>query len=145
MPLHELSDLDIEAYYKHNKSFGGCFSKDRAFELKDNHFYILNMDHPSGPGTHWILVYLLNPKVGIYFDSFGAPPPTTILSYMRKHRAINYRNICDFQSLYSSSCGWFCIYVTDNLLNGRSFDSIERDFSTNIRANEALLRKYFKR
>jgi hypothetical protein len=143
MTLPELSDIEIENHFKNNPQFGGCFSKNLTRRIKDNKFYILNLDVPSGSGSHWTLLSLIGPE-GIYFDSFGVEPSEPVLKMMKKFKKVNIRNLNDMQSLTSSSCGFWCIFVIEQLLKGIPFYEIVNNFSNNHKKNEAILTKYFK-
>ena len=86
-------------------------------------FHIINLDHESGPCTHWVVLYSFRKKP-IYFDSVGVWPPkelTKINNLMFNDYRIESRN--------SRSCGLYCIYVCDQLLAGRHFIDILLDFS----------------
>jgi hypothetical protein len=141
--LRELSNLQIDQYYRGNPRYGGCFSKDQSKDFKNGKFYILNMDHPSGNGTHWVLLYLVDPIYAVYFDSFGAPMPQQELNWISRHRhgncLINEREV---QSLGSITCGYFCLYVCDMLLKGLPFHSVLAAFRDSTRYNEHMIRSY---
>jgi hypothetical protein len=48
------------------------------------------------------------------------------------------------QDLKSTSCGYFCIFVLDNLLKGRLYNDVINDFTLdNYEYNEGVLKKYF--
>ena len=86
-------------------------------------FYIINLDDESGPGSHWVVLYNLR-KTPIYFDSFGVWLPKELTKI--KNLVINE---CRVQSLNSTTCGLYCIYIIDELLAGREFVDILLDFS----------------
>ena len=144
MSLPELSDQEISEHFRGESRFGGCFSKGSIRRVKDGKFYILNMDEPTGGGSHWILLSLMDPKVGIYFDSFAAPPPKSVLACLKKFRSTSLRNLTQVQALNASSCGWWTVYVAEQLMKGRPFNYIISDFNDEDRGdNERKLRKYF--
>jgi Fe-S-cluster formation regulator IscX/YfhJ len=149
--MRPLSNLDINHYYKRNPYYGGCVSKDQlkviepTLRFNDRRFWIVNLEDSSLPGSHWQLVCLVNPDHGIFFDSYSTPPPREILEFMKRHRSINYMNEGEIQSLDSSSCGWFCIYVSDMLLKGRPYLDVLDDFHGDDYAlNESVLEEYFR-
>jgi hypothetical protein len=143
MSLPELSDRQIDVYYGGCPKFGGCRSKDQVRGLEGGKFYVLNMDHPRGQGTHWVLFWLCDPVWAIYFDSFGAPIPQEELSWVARHRKGNLMaNERDVQAIYSAQCGYFCLYVADLLLKGVPFHRILDGFSPRVRENERMIRDW---
>ena len=148
MSFPELTNIQIDNYYSGNPKYGGCISKDQVDMLIPGKFYILNMDRIMGPGTHWVLLYLVNKNEAIYFDSFGLPPPERISYYSRRFKNSRIRNIGQIQDIKSSSCGWYCLYVADRLLGGDSYIDIIESFDTKgnsrgMRENEEILKRYF--
>ena len=103
------------------------------------------MDHPSGEGSHWVLLDLTDKDCGKYYDSFGLPAPEQVVRYMKKYRKQSVRNIGQHQCITSSSCGWFCIAIENELLKGRSFVDTIAMFDTrgDLRQNDEKLKRYF--
>ena len=148
MSFPELTNIQIDNYYSGNPKYGGCVNAHDTSMLIPGKFYILNLDsNPMGPGTHWVLLYLVNKNTVFYFDSFGLPPPQRI-SYYSKIFKNRIRNIGQIQDIKSSSCGWYCIYVADRLIKGDSYLNIVETFDTRgttkgMRENEKVLQRYF--
>ena len=46
--------------------------------VKNNEFFVVNLDDSSGKGTHWVAISNFNDNL-LYFDSFGVVPPEEIL------------------------------------------------------------------
>jgi len=112
------SNVQIARYYKDEPRFQGVFSQSKpGLKLKKNSFMILNLDKPSGSGTHWVLVSSLNNKL-IYMNSFGLEPDAEIIRIMRGNKStptIQY-NTEDEQPISSSECGEWCIAQANLLL-----------------------------
>jgi hypothetical protein len=87
--------------------FAGIFSNDTLTNPNKNKIYIINLQNADEPGSHWVLLYN-----GYYFDSYGTVPTTNIAPYVK-----NY-NTADFQGLNNSSCGYYCIFVANNIIAG---------------------------
>lgn len=65
---------------------------------------------PRQSGTHWTaLANRPRDNYVMYFDSFGLPPPTEVLRYLRKSgkRVLGTTN--EIQGFKSKNCGWYCI------------------------------------
>ena len=69
MPLHPLTNFEIQKYYQNEPRFNGVYSRDNLPKIKDG-AYVINLDEYSNIWTHWVALYVLNNDV-IYFDSFG--------------------------------------------------------------------------
>ena len=146
MSLRELNNQQIDEYYKNESRYGGCFSASDINKIGkgEQRFYILNLDKPSGLGSHWVSLDLTDKECGRYYDSYSLSPPEQVVKYLKKYRTENIRNIAQHQSLTSSSCGWFCIFILNHLLQGKSFvDTVALLDSRNTNANEKVLHKYF--
>lgn len=93
----------------------GIFSKD---ELRNvNPFagaYIINLADSDQQGTHWTAFFLSKEKgnkpVFLYFDSFGAPPPISVIKFAQRfgvQKIISSEKQC--QSIRSGFCGQYSI------------------------------------
>jgi hypothetical protein len=71
-----------------------------------------------------VMVYDCNPKETIYFDSYGVSPPPVVLRFMRRGGKRMYFSDAQYQTLESSQCGLYCIYVINRLLAGDTMKSI---------------------
>lgn len=85
-------------------------------------------------GSHWTLLF-----EDLYFDSFGCPPTTAVAP------RVSVWNNTAYQDFNSSACGFYCIYVADNLLNGREPTQglIPDDEETETSSSEMVLQRYF--
>ena len=68
IPLHPLTNFDIQKYYQNEPRFNGVYYRDSP-KKKDGE-YVINLDEYSDIGTHWVALYVQNNNV-TYFDSFG--------------------------------------------------------------------------
>ena len=147
MSLRELNNQQIDEYYKNESRYGGCFSTDILNKMGKNQskFYILNLDSSDGPGTHFVLLYMCDKDVGIYFDSYGLSPSEQVVKYLKKYRTHNIRNIGGIQHLKSSACGFYCLFLVDMLLQGKSLVDTIAMFDTrgDLWKNDSILHKYF--
>ena len=67
MPLHPLTNFEIQKYYQIEPRFNDIYSRDNLTELKDA-AYVINLDEYSDIGTHWVALCVNNNDVA-YFDS----------------------------------------------------------------------------
>ena len=69
MPLHSLTNSEIQKYYQNEPTFNGVYSRNNLSKIKDG-AYVINLDEYKLKGTHWIALYVNDNNV-TYFDSFG--------------------------------------------------------------------------
>jgi hypothetical protein len=113
--LKPLTNIDFDNLLKDNKYYAGCFSKDlvSSKSCKDGYLYVLNLDAAGGSGSHWIMMSLADKDTNLYFDSYSAPPPLKVQNFLKKQSKpyiINPLYEAE-QSLNSSSCGYFCLFL----------------------------------
>lgn len=143
-----LNSQDIDEYYGDNKYYGGWFSIDQLnFNIKNNKFYIINFGEASSGGTHWCLIYNVKKSFTVYFDPFGLAPPLRILDFMKKN---NPKQVVMsdqwIQDIDSVACGYYCLYVIDELLKNRDLlDIILLDFNIDRQANEDTINNFYNR
>lgn len=122
-------------YFSGCPDFGGCPSSDEIAGVRDpKKFYIINLSARKDGGSHWVLLFQ-----NLYFDSFGCPPPMVVAPFA------SVWNDTQYQDFHSSACGFYCIYVADNLLAGRmpTHGLIPDVEETKTKSSEHVLRDYF--
>ena len=111
--------------------FCGFKTELRTKRLQYNKAYIVNLEDEfdelgfKNEGTHYtcfqVNKYPNGKKQGVYFDSFGQPPPQIVDAFVGFKLPYNTK---DVQSLMNSACGWYCLaflhYI--NSYDGRSKD-----------------------
>ena len=140
-----LSNFQINQYFSKNKRFGGCYCKDELNNKRPgSKFWIVNMqDSDDGNGSHWVLVYDVNKKRCIYFDSYGISPPEVIKEFMRKSKKPLVYSDAQYQTLDSSNCGYYCIDTINRLEKGQSLETILGPVlnEKNLEKNETRMNK----
>ena len=69
MPLHPLTNFEIQKYHKNEPKFNGVYSRNNLPKIK-NGAYVRNLDEYESIGTHCIALYVNGNDI-IYFDNFG--------------------------------------------------------------------------
>lgn len=134
-----MSDTDIAEHFRGEKRFGGVIPAGLLKKATAGKFWILNLDIPSGEGTHWVLLSTLDKKNPFYFDPFGVPCDPGLIAAVRGKKStpkILYSEI-DYQGMANEDCGEFCLDVAIKLLAGQSPESILESFSPTDLANNA--------
>jgi hypothetical protein len=144
--MKELDNIQIDKFFVNNPFYGGCFSKDEVTRIngEQKKFYILNLDEESGPGTHWVLLSMIDPKTGIYFDSFSCPPPEIVYLFMKKNRPENVYNNGIIQKLSSENCGYYCCRCGYDLSHGEHYLDLLDEYSVNESENEKIITTWSK-
>ena len=67
MPLHPLTNFEIQNYYQNEPNFNGGYLRNILHKIKDG-AYIINIDEYESIGTHWIAFYVNDENI-TYFES----------------------------------------------------------------------------
>ena len=70
MPLHPLTNFEIQKYHQIEPRFNEVYSRDNLPKKIKDEAYVINLDEYSDVSTHWIALYVADNEI-IYFDSFG--------------------------------------------------------------------------
>ena len=68
MPLHPLTNFEIQKYYQNEPKLNGVYLRNNLSKIKDG-AYVINLDESISIGTQWIALYV-NGNKATYFDSF---------------------------------------------------------------------------
>lgn len=132
-----LTDRDLEESAIHlNLPLVGIFARDKVPTKRKPGAYLVNLDDSSGNGTHWV-AFKDTPRGITYFDSFGFPPPLSVMRYAG-HNTIEY-NAAQLQNVNSGVCGSFCLAFLYHKGTLRSFIHL---FSKDVQDNRRILQAY---
>ena len=70
MPLHFLTNLEIQKHYQNKTRFNGASSRDNLPDKIKDEAYVIHLDKYTDIDTHWITLYI-NHNAVTYFHSFG--------------------------------------------------------------------------
>jgi hypothetical protein len=105
------TDLDRVAKKEFGSKFQGVYAVDDQFLVKNNKFYIINTDTKSGPGEHWVAVYLTTKNL-YFYDSFSRDAKSIVPKLVKRfqHRHIIQSDQKDAEQFGSSEiCGVLCL------------------------------------
>ena len=112
---HPLTNFEIQKYYQNKTRFNGVYSRDNLTNIKDG-TYVINLHEYSDIGTHWIALYVNNNNNNVtYFDSFAVEHVPKEIKTLIDNKNIK-ADIFRIQAYNSIMCGYFCIGVTDFVL-----------------------------
>ena len=127
-----LSNFDIIELVQHLKipDFRGVFMRDTLpNNPQEKECGVLNLNKSSESGSHWVAFYKDGDK-RIYFDSFGQVVPLELQKYLKtskefsEDKPVIQRNTDIVQKENETNCGHLCLYVLDNLSQGKNFEEI---------------------
>ena len=108
--------------------------------------YVVNTENSHSSGKHWIGLIIKQTQCW-YFDSFGNELLNLdILSSLRKIGIKKYFWSCQqIQSVYSNSCGYFCIAFVLSFISGIKYEDFLSEFSENVDQNDLICLSLIKR
>ena len=149
--MGSLSNYEIEevANHYHIPLIDCCMKDELPRTIKDGS-YVVNLESSSqGEGTHWTTL-IVQPNIAVFFDSFGAPPSTEIVDFVKKRKGIHMAfNNEIIQDLSSENCGYFCLYLCWFVKHHKGdlvklADGFTRLFDENTKKNDSILRQLFR-
>lgn len=134
----------------------GVYCKDELDDLtKKTGYFIINMmdekdvSKPNVVG-HWVAFYK-SKDCGVYFDSFGMPPPNDIINYInQKNLKRVYYNTSQIQHINDDYCGYICVWFlywmkSHNKTAETELQEFVNLFNyTDIKKNKQIVKKWFK-
>jgi hypothetical protein len=133
----------IEFAEKMGLPLNNILMRDEMNQLKDDGFYIINLDTSNNNGTHWTALYY-HPLKSYYCDSFGFVPP---LEVEQKIKPYLY-NDSDIQDFNSEACGYYCLafikFLYDKTDKEIAFKEFLKMFGKKTIENDNILKKYLE-
>lgn len=135
---HTINDI----LYKLIDKYDGCYMTDQGKFIKNDKYYIYNLNNSYQKGSHWVGIYKNNKK-SCYFDSFGFVCDREIEKYIKPYKYNKYQ----IQDINSTSCGYYCIaFIIFMNYNNNDFDNFIKMFNKeNYKLNEFILYNYLKK
>ena len=143
MPLHPLTNLQIQKYYQNEPRFNGVLSTNNLPETIKDGAYVINLDESADVGTHWIPLFCNRNEI-VYFYSFGVEHIPEEIKEFIGNKNIK-ANIFRVQANDSVMCGYFCIGFIDFMLAGKKLTDYTSLFSPHdFKKNDDIILSYFK-
>ena len=127
MPLHPLTDFEIQKYYENEPRFNGFYSRNNLLKKIKDGAYVINHDEYADVVTHWTALFFSKSEI-VYLDSFGVEHvPEEIKEFVGNKNII--ANIFRVQANNSVMCGYFGIGFIDFMLEGKKLTDFTSMFS----------------
>ncbi len=141
-PLTNVELMDLAS--RMNIQLNAVLMKDEATHNLPNGSYIFNLQNHNQSGTHWVAL-IKQKKKYYYCDSFGIPPPETLINLLQCSESHFYFNDTQIQHIDSILCGYYCLlflYVMEqsNKLNNNISDFLQL-FYLDTKKNDKELKK----
>ena len=94
-------------------------------------------------GSHWVATYVRD-RVINYFGSFGMQPFREIVHHPKERNLTLLHQNRQKQNLYTSTCGYFCLYFPNEMHKNVDYFDLLQVFSFYTMKNELFIEKYFK-
>lgn len=148
------SDL-IMLSKKHHIPLNGVFMKDQPPIIVYDGGYIINLEdsEQGNGGTHYCALFIpSHQKTLLYFDSFGFPPPQSVLNWIKTTALRSYKliyNNVQIQNIHSGGCGIYSLYFIEFMSKQNKFKPLinalkkyQNLFSEDTTKNLKLLKTY---
>ena len=124
--------------------FRGVYSRNELpISTPTTSLYVCNKDPNHKPGEHWVAIYIDKNRPGEYFDSFGMSSLfnefVTFLDNNSKSWTSNNRIV---QDVYSSACGFHCIFYAVHRCVGFDVGSIANMYTNDTVFNDAIVEEF---
>ena len=144
---HEpMSNFDLLDWCKYlNISIKNVLSRDQT--VPHNHklaIFIYNLEPSYMNGSHWVSTYVKDNVIN-YFDSFGLPPFEELVNHAKKKNVTLLHQNQQLQNLYTTTCGYFCLYFLNEMNKGKDYFDLLQVFSHDTNKNEQFIERYFKK
>ena len=143
LPIHPLSNLDIEEYFRIMKIKGKVYPRDKIPKsIKSNSCIVINLapSNSNTNGTHWVLLINSNKEPSIlYYDSFGVEFPPERIMKMKNTKPLVANNSQN-QDINSIKCGYYVLKVAKSILIDKLsyFDTMKLFTDTPSHKNENI-------
>ena len=104
--------------------------------------FIYNLEPHYMSGSHWVTTYVRNGTIN-YFDSSGMPPFQELVNHAKEKNLTLLHQNKQIQNLYTTTCGYFCLYFLNEMHKGVDYFDLLQVFSFDTKENEEFIENYF--
>ena len=141
-----MSNFDLLDWCKYlNISIKNVLSRDQT--VPHNHklaIFIYNLEPSYLGGSHWVSTYVKDNVIN-YFDSFGLLPFQELVDHAKRKNLTLLHQNQQIQNLYTTTCGYYCLYFLNEMHKGRDYFDLLSVFSNDTNKNEKFIENYFRR
>ena len=143
MDTSEIMDLMMKDK-KIKKNFKGVYPIDLIPENLDYpSLIVVNLDSSEKKGSHWVVLHYISNHIVEHFDSIGRKPEEHIISILFK-KILTYKyNHKRLQSLYTNTCGLFCLFYSYYSARNEDMITVLDRFGDTYKKNEFIVIKFY--
>ena len=104
---------------------------------------VVNLDTSEKKGSHWIVLHYILNHIVEHFNSIGRKPDEYINNILFKQNLTYKYNNKRLQSLYSNTCGLFCLFYSYYSSRNEDMVRILERFGTSYKENEFIVLKFY--
>ena len=141
-----MSNHDLIKWCRYlNIPINDVLSRDQ--KVPHNHsqaLFIYNLESSYMSGSHWVATFVKDNVIN-YFDSFGMPPFQELVNHSKRKNLTLLHQNNQIQNLYTTTCGYFCLYFLNEMNKGNSYHDLLKVFNIHDTVkNERFIKHYFK-
>ena len=141
-----ISNHDLIKWCRYlNIPINDVLSRDQ--KVPHNHslaLFIYNLEPSYMSGSHWVATYVKDNVIN-YFDSFGMPPFQELVNHSKRKNLTLLHQNNQIQNLYTTTCGYFCLYFLNEMNKGNSYHDLLKVFNIHdTMKNERFIKNYVK-
>ena len=106
--------------------------------------FIYNLEPHYMSGSHWVTTYVRDGTIN-YFDSFGMPPFQELVNHAKEKNLNLLHQNQQIQNLYTTTCGYFCLYFLNEMHKGVDYFDLLQVFSFDTEENEKFIENYISK
>ena len=141
-----MSNFDLLDWCKYLKiPIKNVLSRDQT--VPHNHklaLFIYNLEPHYMSGSHWVTTYVRDGTIN-YFDSFGMPPFQELVNHAKEKNLNLLHQNRQIQNLYTTTCGYFCLYFLNEMHKGVDYFDLLQVFSFDTEENEKFIENYISK
>ena len=143
MDSKEIKDLMMKDQ-KIKKNFKGVYPIDLIPEnVEYPSLIVVNLDTSEKKGSHCIVLHYISNHIVEHFDSIGRKPDEYINNILFKQNVTYKYNNKRLQSLYSNTCGLFCLFYSYYSSRNEDMVRVLHRFGNTYKENEFIVIKFY--
>ena len=137
----------LESDARARDAFRGVYARNKLpIRAPTTSLYVCNTDPNHKPGEHWVTIYINNDRRGEYFDSFGMPPLfDEFVTFLNNNTKSWTHSKIVVQDVYSSVCGYHCIFYAVHRCIGFNVGSIANMYTNDAVFNDAIVEEFVRK
>ena len=127
------------------KTFCGVYANDTLpYVVSAPCALVINKDKQSGPGTHWVAIFITSHRTGVYMDSLGKLPSIGVQNFLHRNTNSWTLSLQQIQHPMSELCGMFVCVFLHFMANQKSYHEFISMFHTkNLLYNDFVVLQMF--